>query len=106
MTTSPDITPSVLAHRQQPEPLDPAEVEFIPGILAHAQRVGFTIDQMQAALVDPRWINVVKSQPEPTNQHHTRYRYCGHGVAVIVEDHTAIAVIADDETKQPLDVAA
>jgi hypothetical protein len=43
----------------------------------------------------------VRRQPDPTNQSAPRLRYCGHGVAVIVEDTHAIAVIEDDLTKKP-----
>jgi len=86
--------------RTAPGPLDPDEVTFTPSLLAHAELVGFTLEQMRAALSDPRWINEVRHQPD-TDSRAVRYRYCGHGVAVIVEDATAIAVIADDPNRGP-----
>lgn len=86
--------------------LDPDTIHFTPGILAHAERAGFTLEQMKAALQDPRWINDVLAQPDPTNQAEPRKRYCGHGVAVIVEGHTALAVIADNPHKKPRAAAA
>lgn len=82
--------------------LDPDHVRFTPGLIAYAELTGFSMEQMRAALRDPRWVNPVKHQPHPSNQSRQRYRYCGHGVAVIVEGHTAIAVIADDPAKKPL----
>ncbi|PZT84564.1 MAG: hypothetical protein DI630_36925 [Gordonia sp. (in: high G+C Gram-positive bacteria)] len=88
-----------------PKGLDPNTIHFTPGVLRHAEYVGFTLEQMRAALADPRWVNPVRRQPDPTNQTGPRYRYCGHGVAVIVEDHNAIAVIADDPRKKPLNPA-
>lgn len=85
-----------------PQGLDPETITFTPGVLAHAERVGFTLEQMRAAIADPRWVNDVKHQPNPTNQTKPRKRYCGHGVAVILEGTAAIAVIADDPRKRPL----
>ena len=81
--------------------LDPDTIHFTPGILLHAERAGFTIEQMRAAISDPRWVNDVRHQPDPLNQSAPRYRFCGHGVAVIIEEHNAIAVIADDPRKRP-----
>lgn len=88
-----------------PKGLDPNTIHFTPSVLRHAEYVGFTLERMRAALADPRWVNPVRRQPDPTNQTGPRYRYCGHGVAVIVEDHNAIAVIADDPRKKPLNPA-
>lgn len=88
-------------HRPNPPGIDPDTVLFTPGALAHASRVGFSIEQMRAALREPRWINDVRSQPDPINQSQPRYRYCGHGVAVVLEGQHAIAVIADNPTKTP-----
>lgn len=88
-------------HTPNPPGIDPDTVLFTPGTLAHASRVGFTIEQMRAALREPRWINDVRAQPDPINQSQPRYRYCGHGVAVVLEGQHAIAVIADNPTKTP-----
>lgn len=82
--------------------LDPDTIHFTPAVLLHAEQVGFTLDQMRSALRDPRWVNPVLNQPDPINQSQTRHRYCGHGVAVIVEGLNAIAVIPDDPHKKPL----
>lgn len=81
--------------------IDPDSIEFTPGVLQHADHVGFTMEQMRNALADPRWVNPVLRQPDPVNQSEPRFRYCGHGVAVVVEGNHAIAVIADDPKKKP-----
>jgi hypothetical protein len=94
------MTPDIDAAPSQ-EGIDPASIFFTPGLLGHAERVGFTREQMERALAEPRWVNTVRRQPDPTNQSAPRLRYCGHGVAVIVEDTHAIAVIEDDLTKKP-----
>lgn len=93
------------------EGLDPDTISFTPGILLHAERVGFSLDQMRRAIAEPRWVNRVRfhtaprtdeSTPQrPVTGHPQRYRYCGHGVAVIIEQDRAIAVIADDLTRGP-----
>lgn len=80
---------------------DPDTLRFTPALLHHAAAVGFTLEQMRAAVANPRWVNVVRrDNTQPTDP--LRLRYCGHGVAVVVEGHVALAVIADDETKQPV----
>lgn len=84
-----------------PTPLDPQEIYFTQGVLKHAAKIGITLEQMHLALSDPRWINTVRQQPDPANQTATRYRYCGHGAALIVEDDRAIAVIPDDTSYKP-----
>src|SRR5699024_5115180 len=86
---------------RNPQGLDPDTIEFTPGLLQHAEHVGFTLEQMRKALADPRWVNPVLRQPDPINQAAPRFRYCGHGVAVVVEGNHAIAVIADDPQKKP-----
>lgn len=88
-------------HTLNPQGLDPKTILFTPGTLAHADRAGFTVEQMRAAVAEPRWINDVRRQPDPTNQSQPRYRYCGHGVAVVLEGTHAIAVIEDNPTKTP-----
>lgn len=94
-------TPAMFARKlEQPKGCDPDTITFTANLLEHAHHAGFTREQMQMALRDPRWVNVVLNQPKPKNQKRPRYRYCGHGVAVIVENQTAIAVIPDDTHKK------
>lgn len=110
MTLSYDIpTPALLAQRRMSIPpddepsqqgIDPRRIYFTPQLLRHAELVGFTREQMNAALRDPRWVNRVYHQPTPKQQNAPRYRYCGHGVAVIVEGCHAIAVIEDDPSRR------
>ena len=81
--------------------LDPDTVDFTDQLLEYADRVGIPMEQMRRALAEPRWVNRVLSQPDPKSQEDERLRYCGAGVAVVVEGTTAIAVIIDDEAKGP-----
>lgn len=81
--------------------IDPDNIRFTAGVLQHAELTGVTLKQMKNALRQPRWVNLVRHQPDPRNQSAPRLRYCGFGVAVIVEDDAAIAVIADDLSKGP-----
>lgn len=88
-----------------PVGLDPQQIHFTPQVIKHCARVGFSINQLHAALREPRLINEVRAEPTPRQHHRPRRRYCGAGVAVIVEGRMAVAVIKDDPLRFPARVA-
>lgn len=100
-TMEPTRDRSVKSPKPDQQGIDPTTIRFTPQVLAHCKKVGFTLAQLHAALRAPRWVNTVRREPTPTHRHRTRLRYCGHGVAVIVQNKTVVAVIADDPTRFP-----
>jgi hypothetical protein len=72
-----------------------AALEVEPHFTEQMAAKGFTADQVLTALTKPTKITKVR-------HYEGQVRYCGAGVAVIIEDNARLVTIYADEVRTPL----
>ena len=64
------------------------EIRFTNHFIKQARHKGFTAEQIQSAIESPYKITKV-------SKHEGQLRYCGDGVAVVMDGNSAITIYAD-----------